>query len=162
MAEVLQKLPVKRSVPCHATVRRPREKDDILDAGVDAVRGVDIGALAAPAPGRGGQVRHPQGVAPAVGLEQGQLRARVRALAAGEDPHRLRPALELIAVRALAQQPGQLRDVRFLDPALAVGDRWFPQASSARRSRTWPFPSIAASQAGSGTWPIAAFSRAAA
>jgi hypothetical protein len=51
---------------------------------VDAVRGVDVGALAAPAPGRGGQVRHPQGVAPAVGcLEQGQLRARVRPLAAG-------------------------------------------------------------------------------
>ena len=64
--------------------------DDVLDAGVDAVRGVEVGALAAPAPGRGGQVRHPQGVAPAVGcLEQGQLRAGVRPLAAGEDPRRL-------------------------------------------------------------------------
>ena len=42
-------------------------------------------------------------------------------LAAGEDPHRLRLGLELVAVRAFALQPGQLRDVRLLDPALAVG-----------------------------------------
>ena len=34
--------------------------------GVDAVRGVDVGALPAPAAGRGGQVGDPQGVAPAV------------------------------------------------------------------------------------------------
>src|SRR6266487_2693878 len=70
--------------------------DDVLDAGVDAVGGVDVGALAAPAPGRGGQVGDPQGVAPAAGcLQQGQLGAGVGPLAAGEDPHRIRPALEL-------------------------------------------------------------------
>jgi hypothetical protein len=45
------------------------------------------------------------------------LRSRVGPLAAVEDPHRLRPARELIAARSLAQQPGQLGDVRFLDPA---------------------------------------------
>ena len=56
-------------------------------------------------------------MAPAVGgLEQGQLRAGVRPLAAGEDPHGLGPALELVAVRPFAQ-PGQLGDVRFLYPA---------------------------------------------
>ena len=91
---------------------------DVLDAGVDAVGGVDVGALAPPASRRGGQVGDPEGVAPAVGgFEQGQLRARVRAFAAGEDPHRLGPALELVAGRAFAQQPGQLGDVCFLDPA---------------------------------------------
>ena len=61
--------------------------DDVLDAGVDAVRGVDVGALAPPAPGRGGQVRHPRGVTPAVGgLEQGQLRARGAAARGGRRP----------------------------------------------------------------------------
>jgi len=44
----------------------------------------------------------------------------VRALAAGEDPHGLGPALELVAAGHLTQQPGQLGDVRFLDPALPV------------------------------------------
>src|ERR1700693_6025575 len=34
--------------------------DDVLDAGVDAVCGVNVGALPAPASGRGGQVRHPE------------------------------------------------------------------------------------------------------
>jgi hypothetical protein len=64
--------------------------DDVLDAGVDAVRGVDVGALAAPALRRGGQVGGPQGVAPAVaGLEQRELGAGVGPLAgAGEDPLR--------------------------------------------------------------------------
>ena len=38
-------------------------------------------------------------------------------LAAGEDPHRLGPVLQLVPARAFAQQPGQLGDVRFLDPA---------------------------------------------
>ena len=96
--------------------------DDVLDAGVDAVRGVNVCALAPPAPGRGGQVGDPQGVALAVGgLQQGQLRAGMRALAAGEDPHRLGPALHLVAVRAFPQQPGQLGDVRFFHPAFAVG-----------------------------------------
>jgi hypothetical protein len=84
---------------------------------MDAVRGVDASALAAPAPGRGKQVRHPQGVAPAAGCpEQGQMRAGVRA-----KTRIVFAALELIAGRVLAQQPGQLRDVRLLDPTLAVG-----------------------------------------
>src|ERR1700722_12334304 len=39
------------------------------------------------------------------------------ALAAGEDPHPLRPGFQLVAVRAFAQQPGQLGDVRFFYPA---------------------------------------------
>jgi hypothetical protein len=44
----------------------------------------------------------------------------VRALAAGEDSHGFGPALQLVAVRAFAQQAGQLGDVRFFDPARAV------------------------------------------
>ena len=52
--------------------------DDVLDAGVDAVRGVDVGALAAPASGPGGQIGDPQRVAPPVGgLQQGHLGAGV-------------------------------------------------------------------------------------
>ena len=96
--------------------------DDILDAGVDAVGGVGVGALAAPASGVSGQVGRPQGVAPAVGrLEQGQLGAGVGPLAAGEDAHPLGPAVELVAAGSLAQQPGQLGDVRFFYPAGGVG-----------------------------------------
>ena len=41
-------------------------------------------------------------------------------LAASEDPHRLGPALRLVPARAFAQQPGQLGDVRFFDPAPVV------------------------------------------
>jgi hypothetical protein len=41
----------------------------------------------------------------------------VRPLTAGKDPHRLRPAVQLVTARALAQQPGQLSDVRFFHPA---------------------------------------------
>src|ERR1700761_232339 len=60
--------------------------DDVLDPGVDPVGGVGVSTLAAPASGAVGQVRGPQRVAPAAGgLEQGQLGAGVRALAAGED-----------------------------------------------------------------------------
>ena len=44
----------------------------------------------------------------------------MRALAAGEDPHRPGPARQLVRARAFAQQPGQLGHVRFLDPACAV------------------------------------------
>lgn len=56
--------------------------DDVLDAGVDAVRGVDVGALAAPASRGRGQVRRPEAVAPAVGgLEQGQLQVIGRSFA---------------------------------------------------------------------------------
>jgi hypothetical protein len=45
---------------------------------------------------------------------------RVRALAAGEDPHLFRPPRQLVPGRALAQQPGQLGDVRSFDPAPAM------------------------------------------
>ena len=83
--------------------------DAVLDPGVDAVGGVDVGQLAAPAGCAGGQVGDPQGVPPAVGgLEQGQLGAGVRALAAGEDPHRRGPDGELVPGWAFAQQGGQL------------------------------------------------------
>ncbi len=69
---------------------------------------------------RGGQVRCPQGVPPAVfGLEQGELRAGVRPLAAGEDPHRRGPAGQLVPA-PVPEQRGQLGDVRFLDPAPPV------------------------------------------
>src|SRR5208282_4779061 len=92
--------------------------DDVLDPGVNPVGGVGVSGLAAPAPRVSGQVRRPERVPPAAGrLEEGQLGAGVRPLAAGEDPHRLRPAPELVAVRALAQQPGQLGDVRLFYPA---------------------------------------------
>jgi len=36
---------------------------------------------------------------------------------AGKDAHAGRPAVQLVCVRAPAQQPGQLGDVRFFDPA---------------------------------------------
>ena len=57
---------------------------------------------------------------PVLGLEQGELGAWMRSLPAGEDAHFLRPALELVPAGTFAQQPGQLGDVRFLDPAAAV------------------------------------------
>ena len=50
-------------------------------------------------------------------LEKRQPGAGLGPLAAGEDPHRPGPAFQLVPVRAFAQQPGQLGDVRFLDPA---------------------------------------------
>jgi hypothetical protein len=53
-------------------------------------------------------------------LEQGQFRAGVGPLTAHEDPHRRGPPGELIPAWAMAQQPGQLSDVRLLDPAAAV------------------------------------------
>jgi hypothetical protein len=40
--------------------------DDVLDAGVDTVRCVDVGAPATPAPRRGGQVGDPEGVGDAL------------------------------------------------------------------------------------------------
>ena len=57
----------------------------------------------------------------------------MRTLAVGEDPHRLRPPLELVAAGSFTQQPGQLGDVRFLDPACPVSAGG--QASWERRSR---------------------------
>ena len=61
----------------------------------------------------------PTGCSPraVLGLGQAQLGAGVRPLTAGEDPHAGGPAVQLVTARAFAQQPGQLRDVRFLDPA---------------------------------------------
>ena len=95
--------------------------DRVLDPGLDPVRGVEVGVLAQPPFRAGGPVRGPQGIPPAVpGLEQGQLRARMRPLAAREDPHRRGPGPQLVPARAAAQQPGQLSDVRFLDPARPV------------------------------------------
>ena len=41
----------------------------------------------------------------------------MRPLTAGENPHRRRPAVQLVSVRAFAQQPGQLGDVGFFGPA---------------------------------------------
>jgi Domain of unknown function (DUF5753) len=70
--------------------------DPVFHLGMDPVRGVDVGQLGPPAPQGGGHVGDVQGVPPAVGcLEQGQLRAGVRPLAAGEDPHGRRPEREL-------------------------------------------------------------------
>jgi hypothetical protein len=112
-----------------------RGADDVLDAGVDAVGGVGVGALAAPAPRLRGEVRGPQRVAPPVGcLEQGQLRAGVGPLAAGEDPNALRPGFQLVAAGSLAQQCGQLGDVRFL--GIPAG----PARSSSGRPAAAPRP----------------------
>jgi hypothetical protein len=59
--------------------------------------GVDIRVLAQPSFRGGGPVRHPQAVPSAVlSLEQRELRAGMRPFPAREDPHVLRPALELI------------------------------------------------------------------
>ena len=92
--------------------------DAVLNPRVHPVRSVDIAQLGPPAAQLGGHVRYPQGVTPAVlGLEQAQLGAGMRPLPAGEDPHRRRPAVQLVPARAFAQQPGQLGDVRFFDPA---------------------------------------------
>jgi hypothetical protein len=65
------------------------------------MRGVDVGKAGAPALGPGGQVRQPQAVAVAVfDLERRKLCAQVRPLAAGHDPHRLRPGSQLVAAPA--------------------------------------------------------------
>ena len=72
---------------------------------MDPVGGVDLGQLAAPAAGLPGQVGDPQRVPPAVfGLEQGQLRAGVRALAAANMRIFAGHAIELIPAGAFAQQ----------------------------------------------------------
>jgi hypothetical protein len=44
----------------------------------------------------------------------------MRPLAAGEDAHRGGPAVQVVPGGAVAQQPGQLGDMGFLDPAAAV------------------------------------------
>jgi hypothetical protein len=113
--------PADRGVPAAQVIPVPLiEGENALDPGVDPVGSVDVGKLAAPAADLAGQVGHPQGVPPAVfGLEQGQLRAGAGPLAAGEDPHLLGPSVELVPSGAVAQQAGQLGDVRFFDPAPA-------------------------------------------
>ena len=86
------------------------------------VRGVDVGRVRPPAPQLCWQVGDPQGVPPAVPVfEQGELRARVRPLAAGKYPHRRWPGGELVPAGTLAEQAGELGDVGFLDPAPLVG-----------------------------------------
>ena len=96
--------------------------DGVFDPGMHPVDGVDVGVLAPPAARGGGQVGYPQRVAPAVfSFEQGELRAGVRPLTAGEQAHARGPAGQLVPSGALAQQAGQLGDVRFFDPAPAVG-----------------------------------------
>ena len=93
---------------------------------MDPVRGVDVGVLPEPPFRGGGPVRHPQAVPPAVlSLEQRELRAGMP-LAAREDPHLGRPALELVPGGSFAQQPGELGDVGFFDlagPVRAAGVR---------------------------------------
>ena len=77
--------------------------DGILHPCVHPVGGVDVGGLATPAAGGTGQVGDPQGVPPAVlGLEQGQLGARMRPFTAGEHPHGAGPAGELVTGPAAA------------------------------------------------------------
>jgi hypothetical protein len=95
--------------------------DGIFDLGMPPVSGVDVGGLAQPALGGRGPVGNPQAVSPAVfGLEQGQLGTGVRALAAGEDPHRGGPGGQMVPGWPFAQQAGQLGDVRLFDPAPEV------------------------------------------
>ena len=88
----------------------------------DAVSRVDVSRVGAPALGGGRQVGDPQDAAAAVpGLEQTQLRAGIGPLAAGEHAHPLGPAGHLVMPLVRPQDPGQLGDVGFLDPAPAVG-----------------------------------------
>jgi hypothetical protein len=83
----------------------------------------------------------------------------VRALAAGEDPYLLGPAVQLVPGRAAARQAGQLGDVRFFDPAPAV-----PAAQVSAAALGAALADLAAlidpvCQAWAGTAAIAAFSR---
>ena len=82
--------------------------DAVLAAGATAVPQLEIGEL--PAPGAGGEA----GVPVPVDVGDPQMRARVRAFPAGDDPHALRPGRQV-------QHPGQLRDLRARPPA-GLGD----------------------------------------
>ncbi len=53
-------------------------------------------------------------------LEQGQLGAGVQVLAADQEPHVRRSGRVPVPADGVAQQPGQLRDLRVF-PGLAVG-----------------------------------------
>src|SRR5258708_16170741 len=91
--------------------------DDVLDPGVDPVGGVDVGGLPEPAPGVRAPVGDPQAVPPAVlGLEQGQLRAGVRPLAAGEHPPRARPSPPLAPPPPLPPPPAHPPPLHLLPP----------------------------------------------
>ncbi len=134
---------------------------DVLDPGVDPVGGVGVGALAAPASGAGGQVRGPQRVAlPAGRLEERELGAGVGPLAAGEDPHRLRPGFQLVAVRPFAQQAGQFGHVRFFYPAGPVRAARIRAGLPGAALADLAFPVDGGFRAASGTLPITARSRA--
>lgn len=75
-------LPIPQSFPV---------RDGVSGPGMHPVSGINVGGLAQLARGGGGPVGDPERVPPAVfGLEQGELGAGVRALAAGKDPHRQR------------------------------------------------------------------------
>jgi hypothetical protein len=136
--------------------------DRVLDPGLDPVRDVDIGGLAQPASGVRGPVRGPQGYrqpspasnrvswAPGWGRSR---RAKTR-IAAGQARSRSPPALWRSSPVSSVTCASSIQHAR------CAQDR-FAQASSARRSRTSPRPSIAACQACSGTSRSAAFSRSA-
>src|ERR1019366_1122417 len=108
--------------------------DDVLDAGVDAVRRVDVGALAQPALRVRGPVGDPQGVAPPVFSWS------------PPGPSRSSPVSSATWASSIQQA--------------WCAQRRSAQAPSERRSRTSPLPSTAISQAASGTLPIAVLSRA--
>jgi hypothetical protein len=81
--------------------------DPGLDSGLGAVAGFEELDLAARGAGGGDLV--PLAL---VLLEQRQLRAGVRVLAADQDPHVRGPLREAVPAGRVAQQPGQLRDLR--------------------------------------------------
>ena len=90
----------------------------VLDPGMHPVSRVEVGGSGAPTRRLVGKVvTHSEYRQPSSTSNQAQLDTPVGALAAGEDPHARRPAGELVCARALAQQPGQLGDVRLLTPA---------------------------------------------
>jgi hypothetical protein len=136
-------------------IKRPRAKDneremsqpsvlpgadDVLNPGVDAVGSVAVGPLAPPASRVSGEIRGPERVAPAVGcLEQescapgwGRSRRAKTRIVFGQafswspsGPSRSSPVSSVTCASSI-QQAGWAQRV-------------FPQASSERRSRTWPF-----------------------
>jgi len=82
------------------------------------VGGIGVGRVGPPPPDGIREVGDPQAVPPtAGGPEQGQLRAGVGPLAAGEDPHPLGPAGQLVVIGVRPQDSGQLGDAPLLDPA---------------------------------------------
>jgi hypothetical protein len=122
--------------------------DDVLDAGVDAVGGVGVGALAAPSPRPGGQVRGPQRVAPPVGrLEERELGAGVGPLSRAKTRIAFGQPLSWSPAGPSRSSPVSSATCASSIQQAGCAQRGFWQASSARRSRTRPFASMAASQA---------------